>query len=119
LFTNNLVRILIVTAIEGIRVVKLLGLERLFEERITAIRKKEIAAIQRVNWFKAGSEATFFVTNMVVSTLIFMVHVGSGGVLSIVNVYSTLALVNTAQFGKSYCVSSSHATVLDKNSPLE
>jgi ATP-binding cassette subfamily C (CFTR/MRP) protein 4 len=99
-----------VTAIEGIRVVKLLGFERLFEERITAIRKKEIAAIQRVNWFKAGSEATFFVTNMVVSTIIFIVHVGSGGVLSIVNVYSTLALVNTAQFGKSYSVSSSHTT---------
>lgn len=50
------------------------------------------------------SEALFFVTNIVVSVVIFLVTVGSGGTLSLVNVYTTLALVNTAQFGELRCL---------------
>ena len=50
------------------------------------------------------SEALFFVTNIIVSVVIFLVTVGSGGTLSLVNVYTTLALVNTAQFGELRCL---------------
>jgi len=85
-------------AIEGIRVVKMMGYENIFQERITSCRKDEVDAIKRVYRYKAMSEALFFVTNIVVSVVIFLVTVGSGGTLSLVNVYTTLALVNTAQF---------------------
>lgn len=41
-------------AIEGIRVVKMMGYENIFQERITSCRKDEIEAMKRVNWYKVS-----------------------------------------------------------------
>ncbi len=84
-------------AAAGVRVMKMQGWENNFEERIAAIRAKEIDQIQLVNWYRARNETLFFVGNILSAAVIFAVHVGSGGVLTPRNVFSTLVLLNLAQ----------------------
>lgn len=45
-------------ALQGIRVVKMLGYENIVQKRITALRAKEIAVIMRINWYKVSPTMT-------------------------------------------------------------
>ena len=69
-------------AIRGARVMKMAGYETRFLERIGELRQLEIAQLQKANRLKAANEALFYVSNVVVSYIIFMVHVYTGGVLT-------------------------------------
>lgn len=81
----------------GVRVMKMQGWEDNFEEKIAAIRAKEIDQIKLVNWYRARNEALFFVANILSAAVIFVAHVGRGGTLTPGNVFSTLVLLNLAQ----------------------
>ena len=61
---------------------KMAGYETRFLERIGELRQVEIAQLQKANRLKAANEALFYVSNVVVSYIIFMVHVYTGGVLT-------------------------------------
>jgi len=85
-------------AVQGSRVMKMSGYEDRFLDRISDGRKKEISQISRANRFKAVNEAMFFSSNIVVSLVIFLVHVVFfGGILTAGNVYTVYTLVNILQ----------------------
>ena len=88
---------LVSQAVAGVRVMKMNGWEGQFESRIANVRLKEITEIQRANRLKALNEAVFFSTNVVVSIVIFLVHVAMGGMLTPRNVYTTMVLINVLQ----------------------
>lgn len=88
---------LVSQAVSGVRVMKMQGWEDNFEGRIASIRKKECEQIEKVNGYRALNEAIFFVSNVATSVIIFLIHVGSGGVLTPRNVFTTMVLVNVAQ----------------------
>lgn len=85
-------------AVQGARVMKMSGYEDRFLDRISEGRKKEVAQITRANNLKALNEALFFASNIVVSLVIFFVHVTCfGGTLTPGNVYTVFTLVNILQ----------------------
>mmetsp|Transcript_3038 Transcript_3038/g.8791 ORF Transcript_3038/g.8791 Transcript_3038/m.8791 type:complete len:1373 (-) Transcript_3038:1207-5325(-) len=88
---------LVSQAVAGVRVMKMNGWERQFETRIADVRLKEITEIQRANRLKALNEAVFFSANVVVSIVIFLVHIAMGGQLTPRNVYTTMVLINVLQ----------------------
>ena len=88
---------LVSQAVSGVRVMKMQGWEDNFEGRIASIRKEECEQIEKVNSYRALNEAIFFVSNVATSVIIFLIHVGSGGVLTPRNVFTTMVLVNVAQ----------------------
>ncbi len=71
--------------------------EEHFLNKIGIIRKREIETIQSVNRYRAVNEAIFYVANVFTSVVIFLVHVSSGGLLSTMNVFTTIVLVNVLQ----------------------
>lgn len=85
-------------AVQGARVMKMSGYEDRFLDRISKGRHREISQISRATNLKALNEAMFFACNVVVSLVIFLVHVGwFGGVLTPGNVYTVFTLVNILQ----------------------
>ena len=85
-------------AVQGARVMKMSGYEDRFLDRISHGRNREITEISRANRLKALNEAMFFACNIVVSLVIFLVHVGwLGGTLTPGNVYTVFTLVNILQ----------------------
>jgi ATP-binding cassette subfamily C (CFTR/MRP) protein 4 len=84
-------------AVNGARVMKMSGYEYRFLERIQEIRKEEIGQIARANRLKAWNEALFFGANIVISLVIFLVHVFIGGVLTPRDVFTVFALINVLQ----------------------
>lgn len=84
-------------ATAGVRLMKIQGWEDNFESRISAIRAREIKQIQLVNWYRARNEALCYVGNFASAAVIFVAHVGSGGILSPRNVFPTFVLLNLAQ----------------------
>jgi len=85
-------------AVQGARVMKMSGYEDRFLDRIAKGRKKEVSQISRANNLKALNEAMFFASNIVVSLVIFLVHVMFlGGTLTPGNVYTVFTLVNILQ----------------------
>ncbi len=85
-------------AVQGARVMKMSGYEDRFLDRIADGRQREISQISKANRLKALNEAMFFACNVVVSLVIFLVHVGwFGGVLTPGNVYTVFTLVNILQ----------------------
>mmetsp|Transcript_876 Transcript_876/g.1744 ORF Transcript_876/g.1744 Transcript_876/m.1744 type:complete len:1390 (+) Transcript_876:165-4334(+) len=85
-------------AVRGARVMKLSGYETQFLERIQEFRALEIHQIQQANRLKAANEALFYATNVVISFVVFIVHVfvfeqelTTGGV------FLTFTLVNILQ----------------------
>lgn len=88
---------LVSQAIFGARVMKMSGWEWQFYERIQRIRKEEIEQTMRANRLKAWNEALFFSANVCISIVIFLVHVGTGGVLTPGSVFTVLTLVNVLQ----------------------
>eukprot|EP00957_Ditylum_brightwellii_P102702 7827316-Ditylum_brightwellii.AAC.1 len=73
------------------------GWELQFDERIANVRRKEMLQIQRASRLKALNEAVFFLTNIVVAMITFLVHIYRGGSLTPQNVFTTLSLTNIAQ----------------------
>ena len=84
-------------AIRGARVMKMSGYEWRFLEQIQEFRRLEIAEIARANNLKAWNEALFFSTNVVVSVVIFVVHVFTGGTLKAGDVFTVFTLINILQ----------------------
>ena len=62
-------------AIRGVRMMKLLGYEPHFLSTILQYRNQEIAQICHANRLKAYNEAFIFMTNIIISVIIFIVHV--------------------------------------------
>mmetsp|Transcript_18358 Transcript_18358/g.26582 ORF Transcript_18358/g.26582 Transcript_18358/m.26582 type:complete len:1406 (-) Transcript_18358:280-4497(-) len=88
---------LVSQAVAGVRVMKMSGWELQFDERIANVRRKEMLQIQRASRLKALNEAVFFLTNIVVAMITFLVHIYRGGSLTPQNVFTTLSLTNIAQ----------------------
>ena len=84
-------------AVTGVRVMKMSGWEYQFNNRIAKIREKEVRQIQRANRLKAFNEAVYFSVNIVVSIVIFVVHVFMGGELTLSNVFVVVTLMNVTQ----------------------
>jgi ATP-binding cassette subfamily C (CFTR/MRP) protein 4 len=84
-------------AVNGARVMKMSGYEWRFLDRIAGLRKKETDEIQRANRLKAWNEALFFSANVVISLVIFLVHVAIGGTLTPGNVFTVFTLINVLQ----------------------
>ena len=76
---------------------KMAGWEQNFEERIATIRRAEVGQIERVNRYRAVNEAIFYFCNVLISVVIFLIHIASGGVLTPRTVFTTMVLVNIAQ----------------------
>ena len=85
-------------AVQGSRVMKMSGYEYRFLDRIMEWRQKEVCQITQANRLKALNEAMFFACNIVVSLVIFFVHVVAlDGTLTPGNVYTVFTLVNILQ----------------------
>jgi ABC-type multidrug transport system fused ATPase/permease subunit len=84
-------------AVHGARVMKMSGYEWKFLDRIAHWRIQETDQIQRANRLKAWNEALFFSANVVISLVIFLVHVFIGGTLTPGNVFTVFTLINVLQ----------------------
>lgn len=84
-------------AIRGARVMKMSGYESRFLDRIQAYRKEEVGQIIKANRLKAWNEALFFSTNVVVSTVIFVVHILLGNAIRPGDVFAVFTLINVLQ----------------------
>lgn len=84
-------------AVRGARVMKMSGYEDRFLERIMQHRQKEVAQIAKANTLKSWNEALFFSTNVVITIVIFMVHVFTGHELNQGAVFTVFTLVNILQ----------------------
>jgi ATP-binding cassette subfamily C (CFTR/MRP) protein 4 len=92
-------------AVHGARIMKMSGFEWRFLDRIQDIRKEEVDQIQKANKLKAANEALFFASNVVISLVIFLVHVLIGGVLTPRDIFTVFTLVNILQLGMTKHVS--------------
>lgn len=88
---------LVAQAVYGSRVMKMSGWEWQFFDRIQSIRKQEILQISKANHLKAWNEAIFFSTGVVISVVIFLVHIAMGETLTTRNVFTVLSLINVVQ----------------------
>jgi ATP-binding cassette subfamily C (CFTR/MRP) protein 4 len=86
-------------AVHGARIMKMSGFEWRFLERIQNIRKEEVDHIQKSNRLKSANEAIFFASNVIISLVIFLVHVLIGGTLTPRDVFTVFTLVNILQLG--------------------
>ena len=84
-------------AVRGARVMKMSGYENRFLDRIMSYRKCEIAKISQANTLKSWNEALFFSTNVVISLVIFLVHVFTGHTMKQGDVFTVFTLVNILQ----------------------
>ena len=84
-------------AVHGARVMKMSGYEWRFLDRIQNIRKEEVGQIVQANELKAINESLFFAANVVISLVIFLVHVSIGGVLTPRDVFTVFTLINILQ----------------------
>ena len=84
-------------AVHGARIMKMSGYEWKFLDRIAELRTKETDQIQHANRLKAWNEALFFSANVVISLVIFLVHVSIGGTLTAGNVFTVFTLINILQ----------------------
>ena len=88
---------LVSQAVAGARVMKMSGWEQQFKERIENIRLLECNKIQQANRLRALNEAIYFSSSVVMSVVIFSVHVALGGVLTPRSVFTTMTLINVIQ----------------------
>lgn len=84
-------------AVHGARIMKMSGYEWKFLDRIANLRVQETNQIQRANRLKAWNEALFFSANVIISLVIFLVHVFVGGKLTPGNVFTVFTLINVLQ----------------------
>lgn len=84
-------------AVRGARVMKMSGYEYKFLDRIREWRQQEVQQLISAIRLKAANETVFYVTNVVVSLVVFLAHVYSGGVLKVGEVFTVFTLVNVMQ----------------------
>lgn len=84
-------------AVRGARVMKMSGYENRFLERIMQYRKQEVFKIAQANTLKSWNEALFFSSNVVISLVIFLVHVHTGNTLQQGDVFAVFTLINILQ----------------------
>lgn len=84
-------------AVHGARVMKMSGYEWRFLDRIQAIRKEEVDQIDQATRLKAWNETLFYAANIVISMVIFLVHVGTGNTLTPRDVFTVFTLINVLQ----------------------
>jgi ABC-type multidrug transport system fused ATPase/permease subunit len=84
-------------AVQGARVMKMSGYEQRFLDRILDLRRREVTEITRASRLKAWNEAIFYSANVVISLVIFLVHVAMGGVLAPGSVFTVFTLINILQ----------------------
>lgn len=85
-------------AIQGTRVMKMSGYEARFIKRIADLRKQEVKHISNANYLRAINEATFYCSNVVISIIIFLVHIHIfNGTLKPGTVFAVFTLVNVLQ----------------------
>ena len=76
---------------------KMSGWEMQFSKRIAKARFEEVEQIQKANRLKVVNEVLYFCTSIVVSTIIFIVYVHTGGHLTIRKVFEVMTLINIVQ----------------------
>jgi ATP-binding cassette, subfamily C (CFTR/MRP), member 4 len=84
-------------AVRGARVMKMSGYEDRFLQRIMQYREEEVSKIAQANTLKCWNEALFFSSNVVISLVIFLVHVHTGKVLHQGDVFAVFTLINILQ----------------------
>ena len=84
-------------AISGARLMKMSGYEWRFLERIQQIRREEVGQISKANRLKAWNETLFYCCNVVISLVIFYVHVFTGNTLKPGDVFTVFTLINVLQ----------------------
>lgn len=84
-------------AVRGARVMKMSGYEWRFLDRIAQFRNSEVQQIAKANTLKSWNEALFFSTNVVISLVVFLVHVGTGHDLNPGEVFTVFTLINILQ----------------------
>lgn len=84
-------------AVRGARVMKLSGYEDQFMDRIRSLREAEMKQVTRANGLKCWNESLFFATNVVISLVIFVVHVNLGNTLIEGDVFTVFTLINILQ----------------------
>lgn len=88
---------LISQAVYGTRVMKMSGWEWQFYDRIAKLREAELGQIEKANRLKAWNETLFFSANVVISIVIFLVHIAMGETLTPRNVFTVMSLINIVQ----------------------
>jgi ATP-binding cassette, subfamily C (CFTR/MRP), member 4 len=84
-------------AINGARLMKMSGYEWRFLDRIQQIRQEEVGQIAKANRLKAWNETLFYCCNVVISLVIFYVHVFTGNTLHPGDVFTVFTLINVLQ----------------------
>ena len=85
-------------AVHGARVMKMSGYEYRCLERIQRLRNEEVTQLDKANRLRALNEAMFFLANVVISLVVFFVHLASGGYLTPRSVFTVVTLINVLQF---------------------
>lgn len=85
-------------AIAGVRVMKMSGYENRFLDRIKQLRTNEVTQILKANNLRCWNEAIYFGANVILSTVIFIVHLYINGQLVPGDVFAVITLVNLLQF---------------------
>ena len=90
--------------ISGIRVLKTLAWEAPFNASVAAVRKREIAEVNRTSWIRGANEGFFTVALVVVAAVTFYTFWAIGGVLtpSIVFTSSLLLIILQMEMGKFF-----------------
>ena len=84
--------------IRGSRIMKYSGFETMFLQRIQELRKQEIDYIQYALRLKAANETLYFVTSIVITMIIFLIHVlYQQEELQTGHVFTVFTLVNILQ----------------------
>ena len=84
--------------IRGSRIMKYSGFETMFVQRIQELRKQEINYIQYALRLKAANETLYFVTSIVITMIIFLIHVlYQQEELQTGHVFTVFTLVNILQ----------------------
>jgi ATP-binding cassette, subfamily C (CFTR/MRP), member 4 len=85
-------------AVMGARVMKMSGYEHRFLQRIQQLRHDEITQLKQANTLKIWNETLFFVSNVVLTIVICLVHVVLlDQVLTTRNVFTVVTLINVLQ----------------------
>ena len=86
-------------AVSGVRVMKMSGWEKSFEQKIGYLRRAEMKQIQRAHRLKAMNEAIFFCCSVVIATFVLVIHVVAlDGEITSGKVFTTISLLSLIQF---------------------
>jgi ATP-binding cassette, subfamily C (CFTR/MRP), member 4 len=84
-------------ALVGVRVMKMNGWEWAFNELIQQVRKQELGSLMQTNYLKAVNEAIFFSAPTVISCIVWVTFVRSGGTLTPRKMFTVMAYLNFVQ----------------------